>query len=477
MERRDFLTMLAAGAGALAPLGRSAWAAAAPASRDTRRKLVVVMLRGAADGLNIVAPVADPDYAQLRPTIALAAPGKDDGALDLDGYFGLHPALLPLMPLWRERQLAFVHACGSPDPTRSHFDAQDYMESATPGIKSTPDGWMNRLAAALPGTATPTRTLSIGPVLPRILAGAAPAMNLASLAAAGKAGVLERPALAGGFDQLYLEHARFGKAYREGRAARRDILAAVETQGQAMMQGQAITQGAPAGQSNMLPDMQPSTSPNTSPNTSTNTPPAAQPGAMSGLQRNLQQEMLAANNGAPLPGGFPDDAARLATLMRNDPHIQLAFFALGGWDTHAGQGAGTGQLANRLSPLALGLAQLAKRLGPIFDDTVVVVLSEFGRTARENGNRGTDHGHGNAMWLMGGGVAGGKVLGDWRGLSGGALHEGRDLPVTTDFRAVLAQVAEQHLRLDSASLEQVFPGLSGDITAGTTAGGRLALLR
>lgn len=438
MERRDFLTLLAAGAGSMAPLGHAAWAATAPASQDTRRKLVVVMLRGAADGLNIVAPVADPDYAQARPTIALAAPGKDDGAPDLDGYFGLHPALQPLMPLWRERKLAFVHACGSLDPTRSHFDAQDYMESATPGIKSTPDGWMNRLAAALPGTSTPTRTLSIGPVLPRILAGAAPAVNLASVASASKAGVLERPALASGFDRLYDGHPRYGKAYRDGREARREVMAAAEAQ--------------PAMQPDTQPGMQ-------SP---------GQPGAQPGMQRNLQQEMLAANNGAPLPAGFPDDAARLATLMRNDPNIQLAFFALGGWDTHAGQGAGTGQLAGRLSPLALGLAQFARRLGPMFDDTVVVVMSEFGRTVRENGNRGTDHGHGNAMWVMGGGVAGGKVLGDWRGLSSGALHEGRDVPVTTDFRAVLAQVAEQHLRLDARQLAQVFPGLP--------AGARLALL-
>lgn len=441
MERRDFLTLLAAGAGGMVPLGYGAWAATAPASADTRRKLVVVMLRGAADGLNIVAPVADPDYRQARPTIALGAPGREDGALDLDGYFGLHPALAPLMPLWRERKLAFVQACGSPDPTRSHFDAQDYMESATPGIKSTQDGWMNRLAAALPGTSSPTRTLSIGPVLPRILAGAAPAVNVASIASAGKAGVLERPALAAGFDRLYMGHSRFGKAYRDGREARREVMAAADAQA-------AIQQDMAAAQPPGKPD--------------------TQPAMQADMPRNLQQEMLAANNGAPLPAGFPDDAARLATLMRNDPNIQLAFFALGGWDTHAGQGAGTGQLANRLSPLALGLAQLARRLGPMFDDTVVVVMSEFGRTVRENGNRGTDHGHGNAMWVMGGGIAGGKVLGDWRGLAAGALYEGRDVPVTTDFRAVLAQVAEQHLRLDARQLAQVFPGLP--------AGARLALL-
>jgi uncharacterized protein (DUF1501 family) len=423
MQRRDFLTLLAAGADAMAPFGRASWAVTAPVSQDTRRKLIVVMLRGAADGLNIVAPVADQDYRQARPVIALATPGKEGGALDLDGYFGLHPALAPLMPLWRERKLAFIHACGSPDATRSHFDAQDYMESATPGIKTTADGWMNRLALALPGMGGPTRALSIGPVLPRILAGSAPAVNLASMAAAAKAGVMERPALANAFDRMYLNHARFGKAYEEGRAARREVLAASNLQ-------PAMREGMPPG---------------------------------------MQAEMMAADNGAPLPNGFPDDAARLAKLMRNDPNIQLAFFALGGWDTHAGQGAASGQLAGRLGPLALGLTQLAQRLGPMFDDTVVVVMSEFGRTVRENGNGGTDHGHGNVMWIMGGGVAGGKVLGDWRGLSAGALYEGRDVPVTTDFRSVLAQVAERHLRLDERQLAQVFPGMP-------PGGARLALL-
>jgi len=170
-------------------------------------------------------------------------------------------------------------------------------------------------------------------------------------------------------------------------------------------------------------------------------------------------EMQAADGGAPLPNGFPDDAARLANLMRNDPKMQLAFVALGGWDTHANQGAGKGQLANRLEPLGQGLAVLAQRLGPMFDDTLVVVMSEFGRTARENGNGGTDHGHGNVMWLLGGGVKGGKVYGDWRGVADDALNEGRDLPVTTDFRSVLAQVAERHLRLSDRQLVQVFPDM------------------
>jgi uncharacterized protein (DUF1501 family) len=396
MQRRDFLNAFAAGAGLMIPLGREAWAATS-VQRPTDRKLIVVMLRGAVDGLNVVAPIGDENYAQLRPSIALAAPGKDNGALDLDGYFGLHPALAPLMPLWREKKLAFVHASGSPDATRSHFDAQDYMESATPGVKSTPDGWMNRLIAALPGTSTPTRAVSVGPTMPRILSGQAAAINIANGSAAGKPGALDRPQLATAFDQLYMGHERFGKVYQDGREAHKEVMAAT------------------------------------------------------------MAESMAADGGAPLPNGFPDDAARLALLMRNDPNVQMAFFALGGWDTHASQGAGTGQLANRLAPLGQGLALLAQKLGPMFEDTTIVVMSEFGRTARENGNGGTDHGHGNVMWVLGGGVAGGKVLGDWQGVGNGQLNEGRDLPVTTDFRTVLAQIAERHLRLSDSQLAQVFP--------------------
>jgi uncharacterized protein (DUF1501 family) len=237
--------------------------------------------------------------------------------------------------------------------------------------------------------------------MPRILAGQAAAVNLPNVAAGTKADILDRPNIGAAFDQLYANHPRFGRAYDDGRKAHREVMmAAVET-----------------------------------------------------------PQMQAADRGAPLPNGFPDDAARLATLMRNDPKIQMAFVALGGWDTHVGQGAGTGQLANRLAPLGQGLAVLAERLGPLFDDTVVVVMSEFGRTARENGNGGTDHGHGNAMWVLGGGVAGGKVLGDWRGVGDADLNEGRDLPVTTDFRNVLATVAERHLRLSDKQLVQVFPSL------------------
>jgi uncharacterized protein (DUF1501 family) len=398
MKRRDFLNSMALGASLVVPVSRSAWAATS--ANPTKHKLVVVMLRGAVDGLNVVAPVGDENYLRLRPTIGLSAPGLEGGALDLDGYFGLHPALAMLEPLWQQKKLAFVHASGSPDTTRSHFDAQDYMESATPGRKNTPDGWMNRLVATLPGASTPSRALSIGPVMPRILSGPSAAINLPNGAAATRANILDRPAIGAAFDQLYVGHERFGRAYKDGKDAHKEV-----------------------------------------------------------MEASMAGEMNMADGGAPLPNGFPDDAARLATLMRNDPKLQLAFVALGGWDTHANQGAGRGQLANRLAPLGQGLAVLAQRLGPMFEDTTVIVMSEFGRTARENGNGGTDHGHGNVMWVMGGAVAGGKVYGDWQGVADSALNEGRDLPVTTDFRSVLAQVAERHLRLSDRQLAHIFPAM------------------
>ena len=262
---------------------------------------------------------------------------------------------------------------------------------------------MNRLIGALPGQPSATRAISIGAVLPRILAGQAGSTNIAAGAAGIRANLLDRPVIGQAFDQMYGNDARLARAYSEGRDAHRQIMHA-----------------------------------------------AADPAS---------QEMQMADAGAPLPNGFPDDAARLATLMRRDASIQFGFFALGGWDTHANQGSASGQLANRLQPLGLGLATLAHRLGPVFADTTIVVMSEFGRTARENGNGGTDHGHGNVMWVLGGNVAGGKVYGDWQGLSGSGLHEGRDLPVTTDFRLVLAQVASRHLHLDDRLLTQVFPAM------------------
>ncbi|MDQ7970594.1 MAG: DUF1501 domain-containing protein [Oxalicibacterium faecigallinarum] len=407
MQRRQFLTSsMALASGLVIPLGKNAWAATS--NNATDRKLIVIMLRGAVDGLNVVTPYGDANYRQLRPTIGLAPPGQEDGAIDLDGYFGLHPTLHALQPLWEQKKLAFIHASGSPDSSRSHFDAQAYLESGTPGIKRTQDGWMNRLLAALPAESSPIRAISIGPTMPAILSGRALATNIGNTKASNNSPI-DRPQVGDAFAQMYRNNEKFSKTYQDARSARKEIASAA-----------------------MSPTM--------------------------------TQEMINANGGAPLPNGFPKDAAHLATLMRNDPRIQMAFIALGGWDTHANQGAGKGQLANRLAPLGQGLATLAEQLGPLFDDTTIVVMSEFGRTARENGNRGTDHGHGNVMWLLGGRVHGGKVHGDWQGLSSDKLNEGRDLPVTTDFRSVLAQMAERHLRLNDNQLTMVFPSGPGTST-------------
>ncbi len=400
MKRRDFLFHAALGSGLL--LRASDWAWAAPADASTSRapgRLVVVFLRGAIDGLSVVVPYADPEYYRLRSSIAIPPPGQDGGGLDLDGHFALHPSLSSLLPLWQSRQMAFVHASGSPDPTRSHFDAQDYMESGTPGRKTTPDGWLNRLMGLGPGSGT---ALSVGESLPRALSGTQPVAMLGSGKAALRPGPLDRPMVGAAFDRLYGGNDKLGEAYREARQSSRQMRTVLE-------------------------------------------------------KESLDAEMQAAANGAASPGVFVDDARRLARLMRGDPQLRLAFLGVGGWDTHANQGGSRGQLANRLQALGEGLAALAQGLGPAMADTVIIVMSEFGRTARQNGNGGTDHGHGNVMWLLGGPVAGGRVYGRWPGLDARALYEGRDLAVTTDFRDVLATVAERHLRVSDTRLATLFP--------------------
>jgi uncharacterized protein (DUF1501 family) len=402
MNRRQFLQNSSLFAAAtLLPISSHAWATRTLAQTPNAKRLIVVFLRGAVDGLNVVVPYRDPAYYQARPKIAIAQPGKNGGALDLDGQFGLHPALSMLMPLWQQKQLAFVHACGSPDQTRSHFDAQYYMETGTPGSKTTPDGWMNRLLAAMSGR-NPIQAVNVGTTMPRILTGK---MSVASVST-GRTGVtpqaIDRPQVADAFDQLYRNDDRLSQAYKEGREARTALL------------------------------------------------------------ESLSAEMQMANNGAPLPNGFAGDAQKLARLMVRDPRVELGFMAVGGWDTHINQGAAQGQLARNLTQLGRGLAALQKELGAVYSNTTILVMSEFGRTVQENGNAGTDHGHGNVMWALGGKVRGGKVYGQWQGLSPDRLHEGRDLPVTTDYRAVLSPVLERHLNLDRAKLKQVFPGYTPD---------------
>lgn len=399
MKRRDLLKFAAAGtAGLLVPLSKTAWAAR---STQPGPRLVVLFLRGAVDGLNVVAPYAEEAYYDYRPSIAINRPGQTDGLLDLDGHFGLHPALSPLMPLWQQRQLAFIHACGSPDPDRSHFEAQAYMETGTPGVPTTRSGWMNRLALAL-HYARAADTVAFGATQPLITRGPAPTATFPVGRGATHQKPMDRDPVQIAFDAIYDGDPRLGRVYQEAISSRQTLLTAVE------------------------------------------------------------KDMAASSQGAPGPQGFSADTRRAARMMQADPKLRLVFFQLGGWDTHVNQGAAHGQLASHLKPLGEGLATFQHSLGLLWQDTVVLVVSEFGRTARENGDRGTDHGHGNVHWLLGGRVHGGHVYGDWRGLTSKALHQDRDLPVTTDFRSVIDLVLQKHLATNRAIREHVLPGFTPD---------------
>ena len=368
--------------------------------------LIAIFQRGAVDGLSMVVPHGDPDYYSSRGSIAIArpAPGTADATVDLDGFFGLHPALAPLKPLWDDRRLAVVHACGSPDTTRSHFDAQDYMESGTPGVKSTADGWLARGLAAMPARepASPFRAVSLGAVLPRVLRGEVGAVAMSSVTDFDVRETAQQMAAGGGarqgFESLYEQGVR-DLLYGTGR----ETFEAVK-----MLKAAAPQRLAPA-------------------------------------------------NGAVYPRGrFGDSLRQIAQLIRADVGLEVAFADVGGWDTHAGQGNERGQLATRLREFGEGLAALHRDLGPRMNDVVVLTMSEFGRTVRENGNRGTDHGHATAMLVLGGGVRGGRVYGRWPGLAPEQRFEGRDLAVTTDFRALFHEVTTRHLVLPATA--SLFPG-------------------
>jgi uncharacterized protein (DUF1501 family) len=391
------LAMVAFGAAPRA-LVRSAFAA----TSGRKRTLVVVFQRGACDGLNTIVPYADDAYRALRPNIAIPAPrgGALDASLDLDGRFGLHPALAPLLPFWKDRTLAAVHAIGSPDATRSHFDAQDFMESGTPGRKATPDGWLNRHLAAGPA-GTPFRGVAMTPTLPRVIQGGAPAVAMADIRSfdirGGSAGGAAR-----GFEGMY-------------DSAVRDALHG--TGAEALDAVQFLKTADPARYR-----------------------PAA---------------------GADYPRGkFGESLRQIAQLVRADVGLEVAFTEVGGWDTHAGEGGVTGQLAQRLRELGQALAAFRVDLGDRMEEVALVTLTEFGRTARENGNRGTDHGHASVAFVMGGAVRGGVVHGRFPGLAPDALYEGRDLALTTDFRDLLSEVLTRHL--GARDLARVFPGHASD---------------
>ncbi|WP_374668815.1 DUF1501 domain-containing protein [Ramlibacter sp.] len=367
-------------------------------------RLVVVLLRGALDGLSLVVPHGEAAYRESRPTIAIAGPGEADGVLPLDARFGLHPAFAPMRPYFDSGRLAFVHASGSHDGTRSHFDAQDYMESGTPGVKRTADGWLNRLAGVLAGgqaapAAQRLQVVGLGPAMPRILSGAAPIAALSTGRQATAPTAVDRPEIAQAFTRLYAGDDALSRTVREALATRREMM-----------------------------DV-------------------------------LASDDRAADAGALPLSGLAADMARLGTLMARDARVRLAFVPVGGWDTHANQGAGRGALANRFALLAQGLDELARALGEQIGATTILVLSEFGRTVRQNGTGGTDHGHGNVAMVLGGGVRGGRVFGRWPGLDAAALHEGRDLAITTDFRDIVADILERRFRLKDGQLATVLPGM------------------
>ncbi|MBI1846365.1 MAG: DUF1501 domain-containing protein [Candidatus Rokubacteria bacterium] len=397
-------TFVKGGACALVALGSAPrfLLRAAAAAEGQRKVLVAIFQRGAVDGLSMVAPYGDRSYATGRPGIAIQAPrrGESERSVDLDGFFALHPALAPLMPLWENRSLAVVHACGSPDTTRSHFDAQDYMETGTPGVKSTPDGWLARAVKALPARGSAFRAVALGPSLPRCLRG-----EIGAVAMQNVADFDVRPgpnaAARQGFESMYEQGVR-DLLYGTGR----ETFEAVK------------------------------------------------------LLKSAGVARIAPQNGAEYPNGRLGQSLRqIAQLIRGDVGVEVAFADVGGWDTHVGQGNEKGQLANRLTDLGAAIAAFSRDLGDRMADVVVLTMSEFGRTVAENGNRGTDHGHATAMLVLGGNVHGGKVYGRWPGLAREQLFEGRDVAVTTDFRALFGEVASRHLGVASAA--SLFPGWRG----------------
>ncbi len=372
-------------------LTRSVYAGGAS---DKRRKkiLVAIFQRGAVDGLNVVVPFGDPRYYQLRQSIAIPKPdGTPNSAVDLDGFFGLHPSLASLQPMFAARHLAIVDAVGSPDPTRSHFDAQDYMESGTPGFKATTDGWMNRALLKPAGVLSPLRAVSLGAGLSRTLRGRNDAIAINNLSDFQ----VRDPRSAATFESMY-DHSLDTVLHGTGK----ETFSAVK------------------------------------------------------IMQSVQKQRYTPANGAKYPGGrFGQSLQQIARLIQADVGVEVAFADIGGWDTHVNQ---PNQLANNLSDFGQSLAALYRDLGDRMQDVIVVTMSEFGRTARENGNRGTDHGHANAMFVMGGDVRGGKVYGEWPGLGEDQLYEGRDLNLTTDFRDVLGELVVRHM--GNVNLKAVFPG-------------------
>jgi uncharacterized protein (DUF1501 family) len=383
--------------------------------------LICLFQRGAADALNVVVPFGEQAYYRLRPTIAVPRPtlATQDAAIDLDGFFGLHPSLAPFKSLWTQGVLAPVHAVGSPSNTRSHFDAQDYMESGTPDAKGTRDGWLNRYLATK-GTCEECnnlgrrtsdvgrqrehslfRAVSMTQQTPRILMGPAPSVAMNSIQ-------------------------EFAIRSNGGGPAAANAAANIEA-----MYATGDSDVVHAAGSEMLDAMK--------------------------ILRAANPQQYQPRNGAEYPRSPLGQRLReIAQLIKSDVGVEIAFADVGGWDTHVNQGGATGQLAQRLDDFAKATYALVTDLGDRMADVVILTMSEFGRTARQNGNGGTDHGHAGCLFVIGGGVKGGKVHGRWPGLEAEQLNEGRDLALTTDFRSVFGEVVRKHL--GASALDRIFPG-------------------
>jgi len=392
--RNSALAMVGVGA---APIWLQRAVYADTKSSGARKKiLVAIFQRGAADGLNVVVPHGEKAYYGLRPTIAIPRPTDDpskkaDAAIDLDGFFGLHPALAPLKPLYDQKHLAIVDAAGSPDPTRSHFDAQDYMESGTPGMKATQDGWMNRALPKVTGKASPVRAVALGQTLPRSMRGGQPAIALQSI------------------ESFQVRNADAAKQFESMYESAKDPL--IQATGKETFEAMAMLQA-------------------------------------------IQRQGYTPAAGADYPRGrLGQSLQQIAQLIKSDVGVEMAFAYIGGWDHHTNE---PNQLANLLREFGASLTAFWQDMGDRMQDIVVVTMSEFGRTAHENGNSGTDHGHANCMFVMGGDVKGGKVHGKWPGLEREQLYEQRDLALTTDFRDVLGELVARHI--GNPAVKGVFPG-------------------
>jgi uncharacterized protein (DUF1501 family) len=403
-SRRSFLKSTGLGFLALG-MPPSFLVRAAGAQQSNRGKvLVVVFQRGGMDGLNAVVPFKDHAYYALRPSIAVAEPAAgEERAIDLDGYFGLHPALAPLKNMYDKGHLAIVQAAGSPDNTRSHFDAQDYMEIGTPGIKSTPDGWLNRYLNQKRLGDSPFRGVAVSPQTPRMLAGAVPTLTLSSI----EEFRLRNQSVAPALQKLYANAS--DPLFRQG--------------------GKSLFE------------------------------------AMAQL-RSVESKIPPSSASYPV-GRFSNGLKQIARLIKADVGLEIAFTEIEGWDTHVAEGGATGILANRLREFGGGLAAFYQDLGDYLDDVVIVTMSEFGRTARENGSRGTDHGHANVMFVIGARVRGGKVYGRWPGLAPEVLYEGRDLALTTDYRTVCSEIFSRHLA--QRDMARIFPGFRPPAPVGLVA--------